>query len=154
MTSSSFPLEFDIHTFRKPQLSNLIVKEAFTKVPTKYLDIVNIFSPDLASKLPEHIGINNHSIGLVSGQQPPYGPIYNLEPIKLEILKTYIEINLTNGFIELSKSPAGTLILFDQKSDSSLRLYSNYHDLNKLTIKNRYPLPLIGELLDKLKRAK
>ena len=74
--------------------------------------------------------------------------------MELETLKAYIETNLANGFIRPSKSPAGAPILFDRKSDGFLRLCVNYRGLNNLTIKNRYPLPLIGESLDRLGRAK
>ena len=144
----------DVHPSRRPQISSLIAEEAPTKVPAKYSDFADVFSPDLASELPEHTGINNHAIELVEGQQPPYGPIYSLGPVELETLKAYIETNLANGFIRPSKSPAGAPILFDRKSDGSLRLCVDYRGLNNLTIKNRYPLPLIGESLDRLGRAK
>ena len=149
---SSSPL--NVHPSRRPQISGLIAKEAPIKVPTKYSDFLDDFFPDLASKLFEHTEINNHTIELVNGQQPPYRPIYSLGPVELETLKAYIETNLANGFIRPSKSPAGAPILFDRKSDGSLRLCVDYRGLNNLTIKNRYPLPLIGELLDRLGRAK
>ena len=132
----------------------MLVEEAFTKVPAEYLDFADVFSPDLAFELPEYTGINDHVIKLVDGQQPPYGPIYGLEPVELEILKAYIETNLANGFIRLSKSPTSTPILFDQKSDGSLWLCVDHQGLNNLTIMNRYPLPLIRESLDMLRRAK
>ena len=152
---SSFPLELDVHPSRRPQISGLIAEEASTKVPAKYSDFADIFSLDLASKLPEHTGINDHAIKLVKGcQQPPYGPIYSLGPVELKTLKAYIETNLANRFIRPSKSLAGAPILFDRKTDSSLRLGVDYRGLNNLTIKNRYPLPLIGESLDRLGRAK
>ena len=153
---SSTPLvaSLDVHPSRRPQISGLIAEEAPTKVPAEYSDFADVFSPDLASKLSEHTGINDHAIELVDGQQPPYGPIYSLGPVELETLKAYIETNLANGFIRPSKSPAGAPILFDRKSDGSLRLCVNYRGLNNLTIKNRYPLPLIGESLDRLERAK
>ena len=77
----------------------MIAEEALTKVPAKYLDFADVFFPDLASELPEHTGINDYAIKLVDGQQPPYGPIYSLRPVELETLKTYIEVNLANGFI-------------------------------------------------------
>ena len=147
------PLELDIHPFRRPQVSGLIAKEAPTKVPAEYSDFTDVFSSDLASELSKHIGINNHAIKLVDGQQPPYGSIYSLELVELETLKAYIETNLANEFIRLFKSLAGAPILFDRKSDSSLRLCVDYQGLNNLTIKNRYPLPLIGESLDRLGRA-
>ena len=98
--------------------------------------------------------MNEHAIELEEGKQPPFGPIYSLGPVELETLKTYIETNLANGFIRLSKSLAGAPILFDRKPDRSLRLCVDYQDLNNITIKNQYLLPLIGESLDQLGRAK
>ena len=151
---SFFSLKLDVHPSYKPQKFGLITKEALTKVPAKYLDIADIFSLDLTSKLPKHTRINNHTIKLVDKQQLPYGPIYNLGPVELETLKTYIEINLANEFSRPSKSPTGTLILFDRKSNSFLRLCVDYQGLNNLIIKNWYLLSLIGELLDRLGRAK
>ena len=124
---SSTPLaSLDIHSFRRPQVSGLIAKEAPINVLTEYSDFADVFSLDLTSKLPEHTGINNHAIKLVDGQQQAYGPIYSLRPMELETLKAYIETNLVNGFIRPSKSPAGAPILFNRKSDGSLRLCVNY----------------------------
>ncbi len=57
---------------------------------------------------------------------------------------------MVNDFIRPSKSPSGAPILFDKKSDGSLRLCVDYRSLNNLTIKNRYLLPLVGETLDRL----
>ena len=79
-------------------------KEAPTNVPVEFADFA--FSSDLVSELPEHTGINNHSIELVDA----------------------------NGFIRLSKSPAGAPIFFDRKSDRSLWLYVDYRSLNNFTI--------------------
>ena len=98
--------------------------------------------------------MNKYTIKLEEDQQPLFGPIYSLGQVELEMLKTYIETNLANGFIRPFKSPTGTLIFFDQKSDKSLRLCVDYWGLNNITIKNRYPLPLISELLDRFAQAK
>ena len=125
-----------------------------TGIPTKYSDFSNVFSSDSAAELPEHTGINDHPINLLDDKQPPYGPIYSLGPVELEMLKTYIKANLASGFIRPSKSPAGTLIPFVRKKDGSLRMCVDYRGLNNLTIKNRYSLPLIGESLDRLGCAK
>ena len=108
------------------QISSLIAKEAPTKISAQYLNFADIFSLDLASELPKHIGINDHAIELVNGQQPTYGPIYSLGTVELKTLKAYIETNLANSFIKSSKSPAGAPILFDQKSDGFFWLYVNY----------------------------
>ena len=107
----------DVHSFRRPQIFGLIAEKAPTKVSNTYANFVNIFSLDLASKIPKNTGINNHAIKLVNGQQPPYRLIYNLGAVELETLKTYIEINLANSFIRSFKYSAGAPILFDRKSD-------------------------------------
>ena len=66
------------------------------------------------------------------------------------MLKEYIKTALNKGWIRPSKSSARAPILFILKKDGSLRLYVNYRRLNELTIKNRYPLPLVGETIDRL----
>lgn len=76
----------------------------------------------------------------------PFGPIYNLSEKELEALREYLDENLKKGFIRPSESPAGAPILFVKKKDGSLRMCVDYRGINKITIKNRYPLPLIAEL--------
>ena len=141
-----------IHPARKAQIALLVIEEVH--IPSEYSDFSDVFSEEEASILPEVTEMNQHAIELQEGQQPPYGPIYSLGPVELETLKTYIKTNLANDFIWPSKSPTGTPILFVRKPDGSLRLCVDYRDLNNLTIKNRYPLPLIGESLNRLGRAK
>ena len=68
--------------------------------------------------------------------------------MELETIKIYIKNNLANGSIRPFKSPIRALIFFDKKLHGSLRLYINYQGLNNLTIKNRYPLLLVGKSLD------
>ena len=96
-----------------------MANKAPTSIPTKYSDITDVFSPELASELLEHIGINDHAIELVDDRQPSYGLIYILGLVELETLKTYIETNLKNGFIKPSKSLTRAPILFDKKPDGS-----------------------------------
>ena len=94
------------------------------------------------------------AIELIDIKHPNYEPIYSPGAVELETLKAYIGTNLDNRFIRPSNSPAGAPILFDRKSNGSLWLCVDYQGLNNLTIKNWYLLPLIGELLDRLGRAK
>ena len=143
-----------VHSERQAQVGALLFNEAPTEVPAEYSDYSDVFSAEHAAKLPENTGMNEHAIKLEEGKQPSFGSIYSLGPVELETLKTYIETNLANGFIRPFKSPARAPILFDRKPDGSLRLCVDYRGLNNLTIKNRYPLPLIGESLDRLGRAK
>ena len=58
----------DVHPFRRPQISGLIAEEAPTKVPAEYSDFADVFSPDLATELPEHTEINTHGIDLEEGK--------------------------------------------------------------------------------------
>ena len=120
----------------------------------EYSNYSNVFSAENAAELPKNTGMNEHAIELKDSKQPPFGSIYSLGPVELEMLKIYIKTNLTNGFIRLSKSPTGAPVLFDRKLDESLRLCVDYWGLNNITIKNRYLLPLIDESLNQLGRAK
>ena len=152
VSSLSLGSKMTIHLAWKAQIALLLAREV--TVLAEYLDFANIFSKESTKVLPKRTDINEHAIELEEGKQAPYGPIYNLGPIELKTLKTYIETNLANNFIWPSKSPAGALILFVHKPNGSLRLCVDYQGLNNLTIKNRYLLPLIGEFLDRLGRAK
>ena len=143
-----------IEAQNKAQIRTLLFDKASTKVSAEYSDYSDIFLAENAAELPKNTWMNEHAIKLEKGKQPSFRPIYSLGPVELETLKTYIETNLAHGFIRSSKSPAGASIFFDQKLDGSLRLYINYWGLNNITIKNRYPLPVFGELLDWLDRAK
>ena len=146
---ASLNLASEIHPNRAAQIASLLTKEV--KILGKYLDFADVFLEEKALVLPERTELNKHAIDFEDNKQPPYGPIYSLGPVELETLKTYIETHLKTGFIQPSKSPAGAPILFDKKPDGSLRLCVDYQGLNNLTIKNRYPLPLIGESLNRLR---
>ena len=63
---SSNPLDV-VYSFCRSQIASLITKEIFTKIPDKYAKFADVFSLDLASKLPEHTKINNHAIKLING---------------------------------------------------------------------------------------
>lgn len=122
-------------------------------VPPEFHEYLNVFSKKNAEKLPES-GRYDHAIELEDNQQPKFGPIYGLSEVELRVLDEYLKDNLKTGFIRPSTSPAGSPILFVKKKDGSLRLCVDYRALNKITRKNRYPLPLIQESLDRLKTAK
>ena len=87
MSLGSTPFNTNVHLFPRPQISVLIAKKAPIKVSSKYLDLIDVFSPDLMSELPEHTKINDYAIELVDSQQLPYGPIYSLRSVELETIK-------------------------------------------------------------------
>ena len=146
--------EMPVHSKRQAQVGSLLLDKALTKVLAEYSDYNNIFSAENATKLPENTGSNKHAIKLEEDKQLLFGLIYSLGPVELVTLKTYIKINLVNGFIWPSKSSTRAPILFDKKSNKSFRLYIDYRGFHNITIKNRYPLCLIGKLLDWLGQAK
>ena len=91
-----------------------------------------------------------HTIPLEEGHKPPFRPIYRLSPLEIEEAKRQITEYIHKGWIEPSSSPYGSPILFVKKKDGGLRMVIDYRALNKLTIKNRYPLPKIDDLFDQL----
>lgn len=127
------------------------IKKFLTKpnLPPKAIKILNkfenIFSTTLPDKLfPPHQ--LNHVIELVSSSYP----IYRLsQPEMVELCKQITKL-LQKGFIKLNVLPFEVSVLFVHKKKDTLRLYINYRVLNKLTIKNRYPLLRIENLMDRL----
>ena len=89
-------------------------------------------------------------IDLVPGARPISIAPYRMAPVELVELKKKIEELLEKQFIRPSVSPWGALVLLVKKKDDSSRLYVDYMQLNKLTIKNKYPLPSIDDLMDQL----
>ena len=88
---------------------------------------------------------------MVDGKEPPWGPIYALSEKELGVLREYLDTMLASGKIRSSKSPAGAPILFVPKKEGrGLHLCMDYRGLNKVTILNRYPLPLMIELRDRV----
>ena len=73
-----------------------------------------------------------------------------MAPAELKELKEQLKDLLDKGFIRPSFSPWGAPILFVKKKDGSLRLCIDYRQLNKVTIKNKYPIPRIDDLFDQL----
>ncbi|KAL0345764.1 UNVERIFIED_CONTAM: Transposon Tf2-12 polyprotein [Sesamum radiatum] len=76
-----------------------------------------------------------------------------MAPVELQELKKQLEELLEKGFIQPSTSPWGARVLFVKKKDGSMRLCVDYRQFNRVTVKNKYPLPRIDDLLDQLKGA-
>ncbi|GKV00524.1 hypothetical protein SLEP1_g13198 [Rubroshorea leprosula] len=93
------------------------------------------------------------AIDLVPGTGPVSKAPYRMTPAELKELKVQLEELLEKGFIRSSVSPWGAPVLFVKKKDGSMRLCIDYRELNKVTVKNWYPLPRIDDLFDQLKGA-
>ena len=103
--------------------------------------------------LPPQRGVD-HCIELEPSSETPIGCTYKMSFPKLDELKKQLEDMLEKGQICPSKSPYGSPILFVKKKEGTLRMCVDYRALNKITIKNRYPLPRIDELFDRLRGAR
>ena len=109
--------------------------------------------PEELPGLPPSRQIEFH-IDLVPGATPVARAPYRLAPSELLELSNQLQELLEKGFIRPSFSPWGAPVLFVKKKDGSFRMCIDYRELNKLTIKNRYPLPRIDDLFDQLQGSK
>ena len=94
------------------------------------------------------------TIKLLPGTTPISVTPYRMAPTELRELKTHLQELLEKGYIRLSISPWGAPILFVKKKDGTLRLCIDYRQLNRVTIKNKYPLPRVDDLFDQLQGAR
>lgn len=124
------------------------------KVPKEYHDYLDVFNRKDSEKLPPFRQGVDHAIDLEPGKRPIWGPLYTMTLEENKALKEYLDKELGKGFIRSSTSPASSPVMFVKKPGGGLRFCVDYLKLNDITIKNRYPLPLIRETLDNLSKAK
>ena len=103
--------------------------------------------PDDLPRLPPDRELE-FAIELVPGSAPISKSPYRKAPVEMKELATLLKQLLEKEIIRPSVSPWGAPMLFVKKEDGSMRLCIDYRELNKLTIKNRYPLPMIDDLFD------
>jgi len=122
------------------------------KIVPEYRDYVHIFSQEKINALPEYSKYN-HRINLIPEAKLPDGPIYPLSKMEVEALWDYIMEMEDHGKIRRSSLPIGVAMLFVPKPDGTLQLGVDYRGVNKITVKNNYPLPLMSELRSRLGKA-
>nr|CAD1842324.1 unnamed protein product [Ananas comosus var. bracteatus] len=108
----------------------------------------DVFPPELTTLPPERE--IEFVIDVVLGTAPISKVPYRMAPAELRELKAQLQDLMDRGFVRPSVSPWGAPVLFVKKKDGSLRLCVDYRELNKVTIKNKYPLPRIDDLFDQL----
>ncbi|QRV99185.1 Transposon Tf2-1 polyprotein [Ceratobasidium sp. AG-Ba] len=131
-----------------PSVSDRLA-EIRESLPEPYWDYSSVFDPVEVDTLPPHRPYDMR-IELEDGKTPPFGPIYGLSQDERAALVDYIDKNLAKGFIQCSTSSAASPILFVNRKSGELRLCVDYRGLNAITKKNRYPLPLVSDLLDRV----
>lgn len=140
-------------------LKNKQYTDPRTKLPLQYHEFIKVFDRKEAEQLPPLRGPGtDHAIELESkdGKQPevPWGPLYSMSRDELLVLRKTLTELLDKGFIRVSNSPAAAPVLFVKKPGGGLRFCVDYRGLNRITKKDRYPLPLIYETLRNISKAK
>ena len=121
-------------------------------VPDYVNMFTRVFSEDGYAKLPNRKPWD-YAIELVPGAQPKGCKIYPLSLDEQSELDDFLTENLASGRIRPSKSPMASPVFFVKKKSGGLRLVQDYRMLNDMTVKNKYPLPLISELVNQLRGA-
>ncbi|GJZ46955.1 putative reverse transcriptase domain-containing protein [Tanacetum coccineum] len=128
----------------------IVCDEKIVRIP--YGDEVLIVQEDFPGLLPTRQV--EFQIDLVPGAAPVVRTLYRLAPSELQELSTQLQEISDKGFIRPSSSPWGAPVLFVKKKDESFWMCIDYRELNKLTMKNRYPLPRIDDLFDQLQGSR
>ncbi len=126
---------------------------AMSDLPAEYQDLSEAFSKSRASQLPPHRS-SDCAIDLLPRATPTRGRVFPLSQPESEAMKAYIDEELAKGFIRPSTSPASAGFFFVKKRDWGLRPCIDYRSFNEITVKFRYPLPLVPAALEQLRTAK
>ncbi|GKD95059.1 putative reverse transcriptase domain-containing protein [Tanacetum coccineum] len=140
-------------------LAQVTSKKAEDKSEEKRLEDVPIVREFLEVFLEDLPGLPparqvEFQIDLVPGGAPIARAPYRLAPAEMQELSTQLQELSDIGFIRPSSSPWGASVLFVKKKDGSFRMCIDYRELNKLTVKNRYPLPRIDDLFDQIQGSR
>ena len=119
------------------------------KLLREYYEFATLFSQEKFNKLPSHC-LYDYIIPLLSDKEPLKSLLYNMSRDELLVLQKYLKKHLFKGFMQVSSSSATFSIIFVKKPEGDLCLCVDYCDLNNLTVKNHYSLPLIRETLNLL----
>jgi hypothetical protein len=156
--------KLQVFTASLADINKALAEKKFTDPRTKLPSWIGpenypAFDRAAADKLPAHREGIDHAIELLraadgSESVVPWGPLYNMSRDELLVLRKTLTDLLDKEFIRVSRSPAAAPVLFVRKPGGGLRFCCDYRALNKLTRKDRYPLPLIQETLNRIGKAK
>lgn len=136
----------------RPLIASMESKETNINEIAVVREFPDVFPKDLPGLPPDRE--IEFAIVLIPGTEPIHKAPYRMAPVELQELKRQLKDLEEKGFIRPSVSPWGAPVLFVKKKDGSLRLCTDYRELNKVTIKNKYPLPRIDDLFDQLQGSK
>ena len=123
-------------------------------IPEPYRKFKQVFSEEASERLPTHKPWD-HAIELIPGApETMRTKVYPMSPNEQEELDRFLQDNLRKGYIRPSKSPLASPVFFVKKKDGKLRFVQDYRKLNEFTVKNRYPLPLVADIISRLQEAR
>ena len=122
-------------------------------VPMHYHQFKEVFLKESFDELPVHKKWD-HVIELVPGAKDFSTKLYPMSPSEQAELDKFLDENLKSGRIRPSKLPMASPVFFVKKKDGSLRFVQDYRKLNSMTIRNRYPLPLVPDIMTRVAGAK
>ena len=143
------------HFQQKPTASvdESLLEEAQKRVPREYWKYLNVFSKMKSERMPVRKPWD-HGIDLKQDFQPKKGRLIPLSVDEQKEVEAFLDDQLAKGYIRPSISPQTSPVFFVLKKDGKKRMVQDYRYVNEYTIKNNYPLPLISQLVDKLKGCK
>ena len=124
-------------------------KEAKKLVPEKFHKWIKVFGKKQSERMPMR-KLWDHMIDVKEGFMPRKGKVYPLSRKEKEEVREFIKEQLRKGYIQPSKSPQTAPVFFIGKKDGKKRMVQDYWYLNKWTVKNNYPLPLISDVLENM----
>ncbi|MCO5570675.1 hypothetical protein L7F22_024402 [Adiantum nelumboides] len=110
----------------------------------------DVFIDDIPGELPPERGDDDHMIELIPGSSPPNKPPYRVSQAQQQKIMRQVNELVEKGMVRPSSSPFCSLVLLVQKKDGTYRMCVDYRALNRITIKNRFPVPRVEDLFDKL----
>ncbi|KAG9219386.1 hypothetical protein CCMSSC00406_0010429 [Pleurotus cornucopiae] len=137
----------------KEEINDKKEKTEEEMVPDYYHDFMKVFRKRDSERMPVERPWD-HAIELTPEFEPKASKVYPLSPVEQQELNDFLDGNLKKGYIRPSKSPQTSPVFFVQKKDGKKRLVQDYRYLNKHTVRNAYPLPLISQLVDKVAKAR
>jgi hypothetical protein len=136
----------------EPRIGQETAKMEF-RLPAEYSEYKMLFEDQPEGDLPERRSWD-HEIPIVEGAKLTPGPLFPTTRAQEEELKKFLGKFIPKGYIRKSQSPMASSVLFVPKKDGKMRFCVDYRRLNENTVKNRYPLPLISEIMDRLQGTK
>ncbi|MCO5601871.1 hypothetical protein L7F22_055997 [Adiantum nelumboides] len=139
---------------KDPPSSNDVSSNGSLKVDNDLHSFLNehveLFIDDIPSELPPKRGDDDHRIDLIPGSSPPNKPLYRVSQAQQEEIMSQVNELVQKGMVRPSSSPFCSPVLLVHKKDGTYKMCVDYRALNKLIVKNQFPIPRIEDLFDKL----